>query len=87
MSDSLKNEINETGYYTFIFVGQILFLEVLPLTASVGGYNSLWKVVEPLMLHIDGTEQLYELTDIRHFDMFYNRLAQKSINANNFLRP
>lgn len=87
MSNHLKDEILETGFYTFIFVGQILFLEVLPLTASIGGYDTLWKVVEPLMLNIDGTERLYELTDIRHFDMFYNRLARKSINSDNFLRP
>ena len=39
------------------------------------------------MLNIDGTEHLYELKDIRHFDFFYNRLAQKSINSDNFLRP
>lgn len=87
MSDALKQDITETGYYPFIFVGQILFLEVLPLTASIGGYEALWKVVEPLMLNIDGTNQIYELTDIRHFDMFYNRLARKVINADNFLRP
>lgn len=87
MSDKLKAEIHETGYYMFFFVGQILFLEVLPLTAALGGYEALWKVVEPVMLHIDGTEHLYELTDIRHFDMFYNRLARKIINADNFIRP
>lgn len=87
MSDALKQEIQETGYYTFFFAGQILFLEVLPLTATVGGYKALWKVVEPLMLKIDGSEHLYELIDIRHFDMFYNRLSQKKINTANFLRP
>ena len=87
MTDSLKNDLLETGYFTFILVGQILFLEVLPLTASIVGYKGLLKVVEPLMLHVDGTEQIYELRDIRFFDMFYNRLAQKSINADNFLRP
>ena len=87
MSEVLKNDIAETGYYPFIFVGQILFLEVLPFTASIGGFNALWKVVEPLMLNIDGTNNIYELTDIRHFDMFYNRLARKIINSDNFLRP
>ena len=87
MTDNLKNEIIDTGYFTFIFAGQILFLEVLPKTASAGGFSNLWKVVKPLILRIDGTERIYELIDIMFFDMFYNRLAQKSIDANNFLRP
>ncbi len=66
--------------------GQILFLEVLPLTASMGGIRALQKVAEPSIIHFDGTEKIYRLDDIRQFDFFYNRLAQKNINTDNLLR-
>ena len=86
LSEQLKKDLLETGYFTFLYVGQILFLEVLPLTAKIGGLNNLMKVVEPLTIHIDGKEKLYRLDDIRYFDMFYNRLSNKKINTDNFLR-
>lgn len=86
LPNNCKEEIRDTGYFVFYYCGQILFLEVLPLTAKLGGLSNLQKVVEPFVLHIDGSEKIYRLDDIRSFDMFFNRLAQKDINTNNFLR-
>ena len=86
ISQNSKEEINDTGYFVFIYSGQILILEVLPLTASLGGIDSLRKVARPLIITVDGNEKIYRLDDIRHFDMFFNRLAPKQINTDNFLR-
>ena len=85
MGDKAREEINNTGYFTFIFMGHILFLEVLPITASIGGIKVLQEIANPYIIPLDGTEGLYELADFRHLDMFFERLASKNIDTNNLL--
>lgn len=86
ISQKSKEEINDTGYFVFYYCGQILFLEVLPLTTSLGSIETLRKVVRPFVIPLDGSEMIYRLDDIRQFGMFFNRLAPKQINTDNFLR-
>lgn len=80
-----KKEIENTGYFVFLLVGHILILEVLPITAETKGKNSLRDLANKYILHIDNTVGLYELNDIRFFDMFFNRLSDKHIDSNNKL--
>lgn len=86
ISQKSKEEINDNGYFLFHYCGQILFLEVLPLTASLAGIETLQKVVRPYVFPLDGSEMIYHLDDIRQLDMFFNRLVQKNINTDIFLR-
>lgn len=43
-------------------------------------------MARPFVIPLDDSEMIYRLDDIQQFDMFFNRLAQKKINTDNFLR-
>lgn len=86
MNDVLKKDIENYGYFQFFFCGHILYLEVLPLTASIVGINGLYKLAEKMILPVDDECGLYELNDIRSFDMFYTRLANKQFITDYRLR-
>jgi hypothetical protein len=87
MNENCKQELEKTGYYTFIFMGYIIFLEVLPITSRLGGaLSNLQKIAEKLIIHVNGTEAIYQLNDFRDLDMFFERLSAIDINPNHNLR-
>ncbi len=85
MGQKCKDEIYDTGYYTFFYMGHIIILEVLPLTTSIKGIKNLLDVAKNWILPCDNECGLYELQDFRQLDMFFDRLAQKSIDTRNNL--
>lgn len=85
MSEHLKQEMERTGFFHFIFCGHHLFLEVLPLTASLSYPDCIREFYTSSVLPIDKDCGIFELDDIRKFDMFFNMVSHGIVDANNKL--
>lgn len=78
-------EVKNYGYYTFWFMSQIFFLEIIPGRAMLMKDIFLNEYAQRYIINIDGDQGIIELKDIRQLDFFMQRWSKKNIDTNNNL--
>lgn len=72
MPTDCRDKIFSTGYFVFLYMGQILFFEIIPELARANGFDGLYQVASDYIL--SKNTWIQPLNDFRELDLFLNRL-------------
>ncbi len=86
MSDALINDIDAYGFFCFYFKGHNFFLETDPIKCALTRDIYLQEQANKLLIPVDGTEHIHEITNIFQLDFLMNRFYRTNFNTNNKIR-
>lgn len=86
MTDNLLKDIDEYGFYSFWFMGHSFFLEINPIKCALTRSVYLKEKANELLIPVDGTECIYEITNIFQIDFLMNRFSKTNFDVNNKIR-
>ncbi len=86
MTDILLKEIDDYGFFSFWFNGHHFLLEINPNKCALTRNVYLKEKAKQLLIPVDGTECIYEITNIFQIDFLMDRFYKTNFNVNNKIR-
>ena len=86
MSETLLTDIDKYGFFSFWFKGHNFFLEIDPQKCNLTRKIYLQQQANKILIPVDGSERIYEITNIFQIDFLMNRFAKTHFNTNNKIK-